>query len=88
MTTAKYAALVEKGLKLSEIKELTPRQIYDIYFHRRDKEGKLVLPKASDKTSPNLAILLAMIEAGRAKASPEVVEKIRGRMGRHTTEHQ
>lgn len=36
-----YATLLESGLTIGGIAELTDRQIADLYFHRRDKDGRL-----------------------------------------------
>lgn len=49
---AKYAILAEKfGLRPWELQKLTPRQIYEIYFHPRDKDGFVILPTVQRQSS-------------------------------------
>lgn len=81
MTTARYAALVsEFGLKLHEVMELSPRQINDFYFHKRKEDGTLDVPRAPEvgDRRARLHMLLALIEGGFVKASPEDLAKLKG----------
>lgn len=61
--TARYAALVDAGLTIPAIRDLTPRQIQSIYFHARDQDGAIVVPAGAAPAPADHATRLAQLVA-------------------------
>lgn len=82
--TAKYAKLASHfGLKLHEIYDLTPRQIEEVYFHPRDQDGEIVVPKPKTVTAnaaARLQQLLDMATAGHVKLPPDIKAELKRRL--------
>lgn len=84
------ASLVEHfGLAIAEVARLTDRQILEIYWHKRDKQGSILWPEdevtavAPEPEKPTtLARKLAQLEVvGRTLRIPETdLEKARAKL--------
>lgn len=75
----------EFGLKLHEIYELSPRQIAEVYFHPRDKDGAVVVPEPTTPIAPpsgpgRYQQLLEMIRGGLVKATAEQIAELQKRV--------
>lgn len=78
--TAKYAVLAtEYGLHLDEILGLSPRQREEVYFHPRKEDGTIKAP-ATAAPGSKLQQLLALVESGLVKATPEQVAALRAKL--------
>ncbi len=72
--------LAERGLKLHEILELSPRQIASVYFHPRKEDGTVVAPEAQSTGVGRLHQLMGLIDAGMVKCDPEQVAELKRRI--------
>ena len=70
-------------LTLPDIYDLTPRQIQDVYLHPRDDEGAIKMPAPQPAPVDRLAAhykVLALVEAGMAKVTPEQLVELKRRI--------
>ncbi|AWM40307.1 hypothetical protein GobsT_12240 [Gemmata obscuriglobus] len=82
--TARYAVLVNvHRLRMHEVLDLTPRQVHELYFHPRDRDGAIQLPEgAGDEPADRTARLAQLIALGPALGvPPEQIEELKRRLG-------
>ncbi|AMV25524.1 hypothetical protein VT84_14090 [Gemmata sp. SH-PL17] len=70
----------EFKLTLPQICDLTPRQIHDVYFHPRDKDGAINGPAAPQAADPRIKLLQLLALAPALGIKPEKVEEIKRRL--------